>query len=380
MKKTYPLAVFSPVMGHTSETFIRRFMCDLLPGQTAVIAKHWAEGASVWTLNGPALVLNRLPKLGLKRQVLEALAWQIGMELPGQVETAITRFLKENGVRVMLSNYLDESLPYLEIARKLGIRFIAHGHGYDISERLRSETWRKAYLKLEQADGIVVVSESIRQRLVASGLSASRIHVIPCSVDVPSSFIARAEKDVVRCVAVGRMCSKKAPVITLDTFRRAQAICPQLRLDYIGDGELMPAAIQFVKALKLEDIVTLHGAQSVPVVANYLQHADIFLQHSMVDALTGDEEGLPVAVLEAMARGLPVVSTRHAGIPEAVEDGVTGLLVDEGDSAGMSEHIVRLTQSLELRRQMGLAGWKRAGERFSWEREKQALLKLMGFE
>src|SRR5690606_2027114 len=93
---------------------------------------------------------------------------------------------------------------------------------------------------------------------------------------------------------------------------------------------------------------------------------------------TGDEEGLPVAILEAMASGLPVVSTRHAGIPEAVIEGTTGYLVDEGDTAGMAAHVVRLARDAELRRRMGHAGWQRALQSFSWPRERARLLELLG--
>jgi glycosyltransferase involved in cell wall biosynthesis len=67
-----------------------------------------------------------------------------------------------------------------------------------------------------------------------------------------------------------------------------------------------------------------------------------------------------------MAQSLPVISTRHAGIPEAVLDGSTGYLVNEGDSAAMAERLITLVRNYDLRRQMGIAGWQRARERFTW--------------
>ena len=80
--------------------------------------------------------------------------------------------------------------------------------------------------------------------------------------------------------------------------------------------------------------------------------ADVFVQHSITDSHTGDQEGLPVAVLEAMASGLPVVATRHAGIPEAVVEGETGYLVEEGDIGAMAGHIARLAEDHTLRSKM----------------------------
>src|SRR5207247_4061449 len=123
-----------------------------------------------------------------------------------------------------------------------------------------------------------------------------------------------------------------------------------------------------------------HGGQPNEVVQRLMRDADIFVQHSITDPDTGDAEGLPVSILEAMAHGLPVVSTRHAGIPEAVSDGVSGYLVDEGDTAGMAERIVALIRSADLRHRMGDAGWRRAKEDFSWERERSALLRILGLE
>ncbi|HET7694542.1 MAG TPA: glycosyltransferase [Vicinamibacterales bacterium] len=95
-----------------------------------------------------------------------------------------------------------------------------------------------------------------------------------------------------------------------------------------------------------------------------LGDADLFLQHS-VTALDGDEEGLPVSILEAMAEGVPVVSTHHAGIPEAVQDGETGFLVPPGDCQAMADRTVRLLFDEDLRRTMGVAAQKRVEASFS---------------
>ncbi|HEY8510006.1 MAG TPA: glycosyltransferase, partial [Steroidobacteraceae bacterium] len=105
--------------------------------------------------------------------------------------------------------------------------------------------------------------------------------------------------------------------------------------------------------------------------------ADLFLQHSVVDPVTGDEEGLPVAILEASASALPVVSTVHAGIPEAVDDGVSGFLVKEGDVQGMADAIVALASDGQRRIEMGLAGWRRVREQFSTAREREAFNELL---
>ncbi len=263
------------------------------------------------------------------------------------------------------------------MARRAGVRFFGHAHGYDISQRLRDRRWQEDYLQYNASDGIIVVSQASRDRLVDLGISASKVHVVPCGVDVPAAPRNRRETHPVRCLAVGRMVAKKGPILTLDAFRRALHAHPDLHLDYVGEGDLLPAVRQFVQAFALEDNVTVHGGLPSEDVQRLMDGADILLQHSITDPATGDEEGLPVAILEAMARSIPVVSTLHAGIPEAVVEGVTGYLVKEGETRAMAERIVALAGDADLRHHMGMAGWERARDHFAWERERESLLGVM---
>lgn len=107
-----------------------------------------------------------------------------------------------------------------------------------------------------------------------------------------------------------------------------------------------------------------------------MKKSEIFLQHSVTDE-SGDEEGLPVAILEAMAYALPVIATRHAGIPEAVIERETGLLVDERDTSAMSEALVTLALDKTRRANMGAAGRVRAAELFSAQAEIASLRRLL---
>jgi glycosyltransferase involved in cell wall biosynthesis len=104
--------------------------------------------------------------------------------------------------------------------------------------------------------------------------------------------------------------------------------------------------------------------------------ADVYIQHSVTDPETGDQEGAPVAIMEAMANGLPIVSTRHSGIPFLVEEGVSGLLSEESDVSAMALNISTLAAKFEMRRQMGQSARSRA-KAFSWESEKKELLKIL---
>lgn len=375
-----PLAMFVPQIGIRSETFIRRHVCDLVPAGAVVLTKssrgfHMAD----WNVDGPLMALDQIePSLGWR--FIRCGAGKLGWQLSDPSKYIVKRFFRAHKVQVIMGEYLDESLPWLEVAQDLGLRFFVHGHGYDVSRRLCESRWREQYLNYNEAQGVITMSQVNRTKLLEIGLKPSKIHVIPYGVDVPAQPLPKKQHEVVRCLAVGRMVAKKGPILMLDAFRRAAEVFPRLYLDYIGGGALLPAARQFVHSFNLEERVNLQGSQPNEVVQRYLSGADIFVQHSVTDPDTGDEEGLPVGILEAMAQSLPVVSTRHAGIPEAVRDGLTGYLVDEGDTAGMAERLVTLAANLSLRRQMGEAGWQVAKARYSWERERAELLNVLGLE
>jgi len=374
-----PLVIFAPRIGTLSETFIQRHMEDLLPGGTIVVTEA-ASGtnAGQWTVACPTAVLNQIARLPLRLRVLRFSLKKLGWKLASPEIIAVRKFLGVHNVTVALGEYLDLSLPWFEVCQQLDIRFFAHAHGYDVTRNLRNPQWCKEYLRYNDAEGVITMSQASRQSLLKLGLEPSKVHVVPYGVKVPNDSHKRHKSDVVRCLAVGRMVAKKSPITTLEVFRRAAKVCPSLRLDYVGAGELFAAAREFVHVTNLGGRVTLHGAQPSDVVQTLMDQADIFLQHSMTDPETGDAEGLPVAILEAMAKGLPVVSTRHAGIPEAVEESATGYLVAEGDATEMAERIVQLAEDCDLRRRMGEDGWRRAKKYFSWERERAELLNILG--
>jgi colanic acid/amylovoran biosynthesis glycosyltransferase len=374
------LAIFAPHIGATSETFIKRHMADLLPEQTVVIASTASKPyAGHWSVNAPALILDRIQLPSLQYRLIRKLKRKITGKQTDEKLKIVKRFLKEHQVNVAMGEFLNLSLPWLDIAQEMGIKFFGHAHGYDVSEQVLNPERCSQYLKYNDSGGVITMSHYSRKRLINIGLVPEKVHVVPYGTNVNLNPRSRMnEHEMVRCIAVGRMVPKKGPILLLDAFRRAANVNHKLHLDYIGGGELFSAAWQFIKAFKLENRIMLHGVQPNEIVKSMMKEADIFLQHSLTDIETGDQEGLPVAILEAMAHTLPIVSTRHAGISEAVDHGVNGYLVEEGDSEAMAERIMELASNAELRIKMGMAGWMIAKENFTWEREKSMLLKIMG--
>jgi glycosyltransferase involved in cell wall biosynthesis len=141
---------------------------------------------------------------------------------------------------------------------------------------------------------------------------------------------------------VGRLAEKKGCTVLIEAIAAVQAQEPDVELIFIGDGPLRAdLETQAQQHLKRYQFL---GMQPPEVVKNWMNRARIFAAPS-VTAANGDSEGLPTVIVEAQAMGLPVVSTIHAGIPEAVIHGETGFLTPERDVAGLTHHCLELLQS-----------------------------------
>jgi len=363
------LAVLTPRLGAASETFVRRHITGIAPGRTVVVARDTLDG---WTVDGPVLHMRDYPNLLGKPARRLGLAW---LDVRSRRAAA---FLEQHGVSVLMAEWLDFAAEWIPGVRGRGVRCFAHAHGYDVtSQKLKRPGTLRLYRRLHEMDGIVAVSEVTRQRLIeAVGLGPDRVHVIPCGVDVPAACPRTEPADRVRCLSVGRLVAKKAPLDTLRAFHLAHRELPSLTLELVGDGPVRAECEAFIREHRLQDSVTLHGARPHAFSLACLQRAHLFLLPSRTSS-SGDQEGLPVSILEAMAYGLPVLSTRHGGIPEAVLHGQTGVLVDEGDWRALGDALLSLAADADLRVRLGKAGHARAATHFSAAQEIRLLRALM---
>jgi glycosyltransferase involved in cell wall biosynthesis len=249
--------------------------------------------------------------------------------------------------------------------KKADIPLIVHFHGYDASVSSVLKTHEDDYVRLfGSASAIIAVSRSMKQRLIELGAPMHKVHVSPCGVDQSSFLPCRPADQPPHFLAVGRFVEKKAPYLTILSFSLVAKENPEVVLVMIGDGPLLGPCKRLVQALGLSDRVHLLGSRGPHDVISYLQSSRAFLQHSL-EAENGDCEGTPVAVVEAQMSGIPVIATRHAGIPDVVVDGTTGFLVEEADVQGMAAAIKRLAQNPQLAGEMGTLARKRALENFS---------------
>jgi colanic acid/amylovoran biosynthesis glycosyltransferase len=376
------LAIALPGLGVISETFIQRHVNDLMPLNTCIIAETRKKPfCGNWESPHPQLIIDEIPLPSEKtifQRIISKTRRILGKDDGSPKTKAIGKFLKNQNTEVFLGEYLDFSLYYLPICKSRGIRFFAHAHGYDVSSRLLNPEWVKRYQLLNQADGIITMSSFSKKKLQEIGITAP-IHVIPYGIRPQQSRnIQIMQDEPIRFLFSGRFVAKKAPLVALRAFALAFQLFPNIRLTMIGGGELFEKVKDEAKELGLLKYVELLGPQPNEIVLSAMLKAHVYIQHSIVCPETGDMEGLPVAILEAMAAGLPIISTRHAGIPEAVIEGENGFLVEEGDVDAMAEKMAFLAQEVELIKKISSSNQKRVAERFLWEIEKSGLKTVIG--
>jgi glycosyltransferase involved in cell wall biosynthesis len=271
-------------------------------------------------------------------------------------------------VEAVIAEYGPNGVAVMDVCKEAGVPLIVHFHGYDAYVRPVLEKEGKRYPELFQnSSAIIAVSRDMENQLLRLGVPREKLQYNPYGVDISLFQKVDPAHAPPLFVAVGRFVDKKAPYLTLLAFKKVVESVPEARLILIGDGPLWEACKQLAQALGIFEMVQFPGVLPHVEVAATMQKARAFVQHSIVPS-HGDSEGTPVAVIEAGATGLPVVATRHAGIPDVVIDGETGLLVDEGDVNGMAECMIRMAKNPDLAAKLGRAARKRICDEFSMEK------------
>ncbi|KGL39145.1 colanic acid biosynthesis glycosyltransferase WcaL [Listeria sp. SHR_NRA_18] len=187
---------------------------------------------------------------------------------------------------------------------------------------------------------LLPISELWREKLINYGANPEKTKVHHMGVDLSkfqeSTF--KSSNKAISLLVVGRLTEKKGIDIAISSLKYLRMLGYDVELRIIGDGEEREVLKMMTKHLQLEDKVTFTGWLNQEEVHIEIEKADIILQPSLT-AKNGDMEGIPVALMEALARGKLVVTTKHSGIPELIKDGHNGFLAPENDSLMFAEKI-----------------------------------------
>jgi colanic acid/amylovoran biosynthesis glycosyltransferase len=267
----------------------------------------------------------------------------------------------------------------LPLAKSLDIPLMVHFRGADatVSEAYARYSSLNHWIYFRRREALkqntrlfITVSKFIKDKILEQGFPKDRTIAHYHGVDVKKF---KPDPDILRkpiVLFVGRLTEKKGCEYLIEAMAQVQTERPDVELLLIGDGPLK-AKLEALAAKHLKRFQFL-GVQPAPVVRDWMNRSSLLVAPS-VTALQGDSEGLPNVVLEAQAMGLPVVSTTHAGIPEAVMHGETGFLAPERDAKLLAHFSLKLLQDTELWQRFSLKGQQHMYHNFNREIQTQSL-------
>ena len=279
-------------------------------------------------------------------------------------ESLTEKLLRRQRISVLLANYGQEGVKFLSICKNLGIPLITHFHGFDAHTTNTLKMYGHKYQDLgRNGNRVIAVSQTMKRQLSNIGIPEEAIFLIRYGVDTDRFHPIASFPIQPVFLSVGRFVDKKAPYLTLLAFQKVAEVIPGARLVFIGSGDLMEVTRNLCFALNLQNRVDFLGSLRPEEVATQMRAASAFVQHSVTPkhgAFAGDKEGTPVAVLEAMMIGLPIVASKHSGIGEVIIHNETGLLFEEHDVGAMTRAMLHVARNPELAHRLGKAARKEA--------------------
>ena len=265
--------------------------------------------------------------------------------------TGLTTWLRKKRVKCLHARFGPAGLELLPYARKSRLPLITSFHGFDATKRVKENPAYRRKLKrlFRKGQAFTAVSEHMKKQLVRLGCPERKITLIRSGIDLrkfPMQPAQEVEDGKYRLLSVGRLTEKKGMDTLIKAFRRVSGKYPQAKLIIVGDGEEKNKLRRLVKKYKLGKRVVLKGALPHHQVQRELARCHLFVI-ACKTARNGNQEGIPNVLMEAMATGRPVISTYHAGIPELVQNNVTGYLVPERSPAKLARKIEQVIEARE---------------------------------
>ncbi|ALS35885.1 glycosyltransferase involved in cell wall biosynthesis [Enterococcus rotai] len=259
------------------------------------------------------------------------------------------KVISENEIELIHAHFGPAGLEMLPIAENKKVPLLVTFHGYDASELLKDKIYSKHISSLFNYAHVITVSQNMMNELIPYGLRTERSYVHYIGVPVSEFEFEEKEnlfekyhlKKEITFLQVSNFVEKKGHIYTIEAFEQLVLTYPRAKLILAGDGLLKNKIEEVVKKKGLQNSVVFVGKVVKEEVQQLMKSADVFVHHS-ITAKNGDKEGIPTVLMEAMAVGLTVVSTNHAGIPELIEDGENGFLVDEKDVKNYAKKMVEV--------------------------------------
>lgn len=356
------LIVFRKRLLAASETFIPA-QADTVPGWDPLLAGF------TWETEGRRLLAD-LPTSVLRdhavlpRFARRSLGW-------GFFSKAWESHLSDWQPELVHAHFGPDALALIPVVRRLNLPLAVTFHGFDITIDTPVNSYhRRRHEVFAAAQTVFSVSDFIRERLIACGCPAEKIVTHFIGIDNERFRAPNESERDIPVLFVGRLKEKKGWHLLLQAMAEVQARHPHACLHMVGDGPDRRAAETLAEELGV--MVTWHGLLNPDRVASLMARAQVFCPPSIV-APNGDTEGLGLVNLEAQASGAPTVTFASGGVPEGIDDGVTGVVVRPTTAPALAGALSDLLSSPEKLERMSQAGPKWIAERFRLDRQGELL-------
>lgn len=282
----------------------------------------------------------------------------------------VAQEIRRQEIQHLHNHFGDSSCTVAMLAASLGnftFSFSLHGPYIFFNPYL----WRLD-AKIDRALFIACISNYCRSQAMIFGSidTWKKMHIVHCGVD-PDLFTLVSHQGLgLNLLYLGRLAAVKGLPILFESIAQLKTVFPQLVLNLVGDGEERAKLETMVTELGIQDQVNFLGYQSQSQVRERLQKTDIYVLPSFA-------EGVSVSLMEAMAAGVPVITTQIAGVNELVEDGINGYLVPAGDVISLTQKLVILIKDSELRNKFAAAGRVKVETEFNLNQEANRLAGFM---
>ena len=281
---------------------------------------------------------------------------------------AIERALTESNAQLLHIYFGHIAVLLRPLIRQWQKPALVSFHGADVLVDMQKPVYRRATEEmLSLVKRVLVRSDSLRQAVIDLGCAPEKIEIQRTGIPV-GEFPFR-ERSIPgngqwRLLQAGRLIGKKGLKTTLRAFAKFRKEFPAARLTIAGEGPQLAELQSLARELHLAKAIDFAGFVSQEKLRELFYNAHIFL-HPSETGRDGNQEGVPNSMLEAMASGLPVFATRHGGIPEAVENNVSGILVNERDHGALADGLIEILKSPDRLRTMGCLASESVARNFS---------------
>ena len=290
--------------------------------------------------------------------------------------------IEEQDVKMIHAHFGPSALNIFPLCKRLNLPLLVTFHGYDMSSLLSDKTYFSNLKELFNYEYTYIISVSKKMAEILGKIGANSSRIYTHYIGVPMNdfkFIKRksikekiANKEKIEFLQVSNFVEKKGHEYTILAFKKFISKFPNSRLTLGGDGPLRANIEILCENLDIGRKVKFLGKISKREVIEEMKEADLFLHHS-VTAKNGDKEGIPTVIMEAMAMGLPVISTYHSGIPELIDDGINGFLVEEKDVDG---YVGAINKIIECDHEMGEKSFQTINNNFNLNVQNKKLVEI----